>query len=211
MRRYHLDKVDANYIKEIRQFHVMLSNLETPKDYIKRIEATGVEYPKGEYMRSLQNKYFPTSSWTIEEKPIFNANKLVAWVVTGKLDWDYGYIGLPDIHRTGMMAAAHQVNYKKNGDLLDLGNDVKAANTDTWKKALNFYLDICDDVYRWMTPELSPKQISELLTRAELLKDEKRKQQVIKTVKGGGILLNKKNYSKWVNKLDYEISIQSAT
>jgi hypothetical protein len=209
-----VEKADAT-CTSIRQFHIDISNLLTPKEYVGKIEQTGIEYPESEYMRSLQTKYFPTSSWTIEEKPIFNSNRLVAWVVTGKLMWDYTYIGLPDIIRQGMMAASHQVNYKsdkqtrkKTDELVDLGNDVKAANTDTWKKALNFYLNICDDIYRWECPELSRLQVNELLAKAELLKDQKRKENIINTVKGESLLLNKENYNKWLSKIDYEVSSQ---
>jgi len=210
-----VEKADASCIKEIRQFHMDISNLQTPREYVGTIDSTGVEYPESEYMRSLQTKYFPTSSWTIEEKPIFNSNRLVAWVVTGKLEWNYAFIGYPDIIRLGMMAASHQVDYKtdkvtkkKTDELVDLGNNVKAANTDTWKKALNFYLNICDDIYRWECPELSKLQANELLEKAAMLKDEKRKENIINTVKGESLLLNKENYSKWLAKIDYEVSKQ---
>jgi hypothetical protein len=199
-------KVGATYIEEIRQLHIDISNTSTPRDYVGTIGDHGPEYPESEYMRSLQMKYFPTSTWNIEEKPIFNSNKLAAWVVTGKLVWDYAYIGHPEIERSGMMAAAHTVQYKKNTDiLLDLGNDVKSANTDTWKKALNFYLNFCDDIYRWETPELSENQKTEMLELAEGLKSKERREQVINTVKGDSYLLNKKNFNKWLSKIQYEI------
>lgn len=202
-----MEEAGANCsIKDIRQLHIDISNIVTPREYIKTVGDHGPEYPESEYMRSLQNKYFPVTDWTIEEKPIFNSNKLVAWVVTGKLEWNYAYIGYPEISRRGMMAAAHATNYKKGTDILvDLGNDVKAANTDTWKKALNFYLNICDDIYRWETPELSPKQVKALKEKASLLNDKDRRDQIIETVEGDNLTLNKNNFTKWLSKIDYEV------
>ena len=201
-----MDKADANCTNAIRQLHIDISNLKTPKEYVETRKHDGMQYPAAEYMKAIEMKYFPTVNWTIEEKPIFNANKLVAWVVTGKLAWDYGYIELPNIGREGMMAAAHRVQYnkEKKEQLSDLGNDVKAANTDTWKKALNFYLNICDDIYKWETPELTPEQVNKMLVAASLLKDSERMEEIVQTVKGDNFLLNKKNFTKWLSKIEFE-------
>jgi hypothetical protein len=199
----------VNCTKEIRQLHIEVSNIITPREYIGEIKATGVEYPESEYMRAIKNKYFPTASWNIEEKPLFNSNRLVAWVVSGTLTWDYSYLGYPDIRCQGGMAAAHAVNYKKGTDtLLDLGNDVKAANTDTWKKALNLYLNICDDIYRWETPELSEEQKNKMKKLTEGLKDRGRAENIVKTLDLDSFTLNKENYSKWLSKINYELETQ---
>ena len=68
----------------------------------------------------------------------------------GRLKWfDNG------VWREGDMVAAHRIQTKKGGtanDFVDIGNDVKAANTDTMKKAFNVYMDIAADVYRSEDP-----------------------------------------------------------
>ena len=47
------------------------------------------------------------------------------------------------------MVAAHRIQKKRGtNEFVDIGNDIKAANTDCMKKALNMYLNIADDVYR---------------------------------------------------------------
>jgi len=204
----------------IRELHLEISNLITPPEYVEndRPDGSGNDYPKPYYMRAVQLKYFPTSSWTITEKPIFNMNKLVSWVTTGRLDWDYTYIGHPEIKRSGMMAAAHQVQYltdyntgKKLDTLSDLGNDIKSSNTDTWKKALNFYQNICDDIYRWESPDLTVSQVTQMTELALQIPDKKRQEQILNTLKGGTFLLNKKNFNKHMDKLRKEIESSRTT
>jgi hypothetical protein len=47
------------------------------------------------------------------------------------------------------MTAAHRIQKKRGSDtFVDVGNDIKSANTDCMKKAFNMYLNIADDVYR---------------------------------------------------------------
>jgi hypothetical protein len=189
--------VDSSYIK-ISDLHKYISRLNTPKSYIDKIQ--GIDYPVPEYMRYLQMEYFPTANWEIEDKPIFNMGKLVAHNVLGKLTWDYGYIGLPQITRTGMMVASHRVQYQRDNKerLVDLGNDTKASNTDTWKKALNFYLNICDDVYTWKTPQISTGQkevLVNLLTQIEKIEKLDKELNDIKTlVLGDSLVINVKRY-----------------
>ena len=92
--------------------------------------------------------------------------------------------------------------------LSDLGGDVKASNTDAWKKALNFYLNICDDVYRWQSPELTEEQKGKFLDLAKQLKDEKRAKQVIDAIERGELWLNKESFSKWYSKIKMEVDKQ---
>ena len=141
-------------------------------------------------------------------------NKLVYWVVTGKLTWDYSYIGMEHIKREGMMAAAHAVQYlndkenkaKKTDNLSDLGNDVKSANTDTWKKALNFYLNIGDDIYQWAYPELSEDQKKTMKEICLKLPDDPTAKGIIISMENDSLLLNTGNYEKQLNRLKAKIS-----
>jgi len=199
-------------IKPITDLHKEISKLITPEEYIET--KLNTNYVASHYMRYLQNKYFPTSNWTIEEKPVFNMNKLVYWVVTGKLTWDYSYIGMEHIKREGMMAAAHAVQYlndkenkaKKTDNLSDLGNDVKSANTDTWKKALNFYLNIGDDIYQWAYPELSEDQKKTMKEICLKLPDDPTAKGIIISMENDSLLLNTGNYEKQLNRLKAKIS-----
>ena len=103
-------------------------------------------------MRHLANTYWPGWSWTILDYKILSENDKFSFVVVhGRLEWmePEGNV------RFGDMIAAHRIQYNKSGTLVDPGNDIKAANTDTIKKALNLYLNISDDVYRFEGPELS--------------------------------------------------------
>lgn len=174
--------------KTIIEIHKEISNLKTPKEYIEQNQ--GIDYPRPEYMRAICLRYFPDTSWTIEEKPVFDSsNKLVAWVVTGTLKWSYINFGLPNIVRVGSMAAAHRIQYKRGtNDILDLGNDVKAANTDCWKKALNFHLNICDDVYRWEDPE-----VPDIMERIKSIDTEEERTKYENVVKSNPLIINKNN------------------
>jgi hypothetical protein len=65
-------------------------------------------------------------------------------MVHGRLKWFEG-----GIWRKGDMTAAHRIQKKRGSDtFVDVGNDIKSANTDCMKKAFNMYLNIADDVYR---------------------------------------------------------------
>lgn len=128
-----------------------VGELETPKEYVEPIG--NAEYPKSEYMRAIAEKYYGPYSWIIiSSNEIYNNGILIAEKVHGRLTWkEEGTIF------SGDMIAAHQIQYTKDDKtkLSDIGNDIKSANTDCWKKALNFHLHICNDIYRWQNPFLS--------------------------------------------------------
>jgi len=160
-----------------RALHKLVSNLPTPPEYIEE-DYQGNEYPKSEYMRAIAQKYYNIISWEIIDKNIvMGPDSKPAWyVVHGRLQWMEG----DDIVHVGDMVAAHRIQYTKNGDFLDLGNDIKAANTDCWKKALNFHLNICDDIYRWQDPELTEEDINELEQLSSKLPNEKQSAMINK-------------------------------
>ena len=75
------------------------------------------------------------------------------------------------------MCAAHRIQKKRGTDeFVDIGNDVKASNTDCIKKAFNFYLNICDDVYRNQVDDLtlSDEQKDKIIEVAGMSGDERR-------------------------------------
>ena len=95
-----------------------------------------------------------------------SAEIMIANKVHGRLKWyDCG------LHREGDISSSHRIELLKDkSGYVDLGNDIKASGTDTLKKAFNTYLNIADDVYRNLDPELTKQQIDEL-TKYAILAD----------------------------------------
>jgi len=160
-------------LEAINKRHLEVSRLITPREYIEKDDwrrdrnGNPIEYPATNYMRSVCRTYYGVPGWLIlNSREIYNHNdKLVAITVHGQLVWLE-----EEITYAGDMVASHQVQYKKNSEeILDLGNDTKAANTDCWKKALNFHLNICDDIYRWEDPLVTKSELEELKDLANKL------------------------------------------
>ena len=81
---------------------------------------------------------------------------------------------------------------------VDIGNDIKAANTDTMKKAYNMHMNIADDVYRnkYEEIELSENQKKTLLLLAKKVGMQKTIKEKIDSNEIHG-----KNYSAAIGKL----------
>ena len=154
-----LDNVKAALNKITKQ-HKAVGKIETPKGLIKK--KAGFDYVELSYMKNIANEEFPGWSWTIINSEMVGS---AAYVVHGRLKWfDNG------MWREGDMVAAHRIQTKRGGmenDFVDIGNDIKSANTDCMKKALNVYMDIAADVYRSEDPTLDDKQIENLLKFAK--------------------------------------------
>ena len=142
-------------LKAITKKHKKVSNIPTPKAFIKK--KMGMDYVEYSTMRDIADKEYPGWSWTIISSESLGSE---AYVVHGRLKWyDCG------VWREGDMVAAHRIQKKKGTtEFVDVGNDIKSANTDCIKKALNQYMNICDDVYRNQVddPELNDDQIETL-------------------------------------------------
>ena len=180
--------------KAITDKHKHVSELKTPGPYIKKKQ--GMDYVEYSYMREVADKQFPGWSWTIEKTEVLGSE---AYVVHGRLKWfDEG------IWRQGDMCAAHRIQKKRGIDeFVDIGNDVKAANTDCIKKAFNMYMNICDDVYRNQVEdfELSDEQKDEIVEAAALVGEEKL-QQITELIKDQ--IIHNGNYKSSLAKLKRE-------
>ena len=145
--------------KSITKKHKVVSNISTPKPFVKK--KMGLDYVEYSYMREVADKEYPGWGWTIIKTETLGSE---AYVVHGRLKWyDEG------IWREGDMTAAHRIQKKRGTDeFVDIGNDIKSANTDCIKKAFNFYLNIADDVYRNQVEDmtLSDDQINTLIESA---------------------------------------------
>ena len=166
-------------LSEITKHHKKVSNIKTPKAFIK--QKMGMDYVEYSVMRDVADREFPGWSWTVIKTEFAGTE---AYVVHGRLKWfDSG------VWREGDATASHRVQKKRGTtEYVDLGNDIKAANTDCIKKAFNMYMNICDDVYRNQVEdaELTEEEIDELLITANKISADKH--QEIKDYINDGII-----------------------
>ena len=166
----------------IRNLHEEVTMEDTPKSFIKN--KMGVDYVEYSYMRKLADKHYPGWSWTIISTETLGSE---AFMVHGRLKWFEG-----GIWREGDCTAAHRIQKKRNSDsFVDVGNDIKSANTDCIKKAFNMYLNIADDVYRNRVEDtsLSQEDIDSLYKEMEGLNDEW-KEKISLSIESGDIEKN---------------------
>ena len=177
-------------LKNITKQHKKVSGIATPKAFIK--QKMGMDYVEYSVMRDIADKEYPGWSWTVIKTEFAGTE---AYVVHGRLKWfDNG------VWREGDATAAHRVQKKRGtNDYVDLGNDIKAANTDCIKKAFNMYMNICDDVYRNQVedPELTDKQKNNILESAKIAG---RDTEVMEKVESG--VINAFNYKASMAKLE---------
>ena len=163
----------------IRNLHEEVSMEDTPKSFIKN--KMGVDYVEYSFMRNLADKHYPGWSWTIISTETLGSE---AFMVHGRLKWFEG-----GIWREGDCTAAHRIQKKRNSDsFVDVGNDIKSANTDCIKKAFNMYLNIADDVYRNRVEDtsLSQEEIEYLYGEIDDLDDEW-KEKISLSIENGDI------------------------
>ena len=184
-----LDTVNESLIKITNQ-HKKIGKIQTPKGLVKKKQ--GFDYVELGYMKSVANEQFPGWSWNIIKSEALGSN---AYVVHGRLKWlDNG------LWREGDMVAAHRIQTKIGTDtFVDIGNDIKSANTDCMKKALNVYMDIAADVYRSEDPNLDDKQYKKLMEKANKL-DTDTADSIAKKIENQEI--NSSNYKAALAKLE---------
>ena len=171
--------------------HSDISNIDTPKYYVKQQQ--GFDYVDEAYMRHQLNKHYPMWTWEIKEWKFLGDKSIV---VHGKLT-----INDNGISRHFEAVAAHRVAIsRKNGEYVDLGNDLKAANSDCFKVAVNRLCNVADDVYRKRVEDisLSEDQKSEILALIENV-DDRTKNRISYSVSNGDI--NTKNFDKAIEKI----------
>jgi len=151
-------------LKNITSHHKEVGKIETPKGLVKK--KMGFDYVELSYMKKIANEQFPGWSWTIISTEVLGTE---AYVVHGRLKWfDNG------LWREGDMVAAHRIQKKRGSttEYVEIGNDIKSANTDCIKKAFNVYMDIAADVYRSDDPTLDDEQIDEIKSIALRVSEE---------------------------------------
>jgi hypothetical protein len=123
-----------------------LQPLPTPKYYIEK--KGQFEFVDEAYMRKMLNDLYPDWTWTVISYDLVEdkqSQKYCAVSVHGRLT-------VTDLNgkvRHYDSIAAHQVaTLRDSGAYSDIGNDMKAANTDAFKVAINRLCNVADDVYR---------------------------------------------------------------
>ena len=186
--------------KAITRKHEKVSKIPTPKPFIKK--KNGMDYVEIGYMRKIADDYFPGWSWTIQKTENLGSE---AYVVHGRLKWyDEG------IWREGDMVAAHRIQKKRGtNEFVDIGNDIKASNTDCMKKAFQMYMNIADDVYRNQVEDLTltDEQKNDILVIASELGEDKM-DQIHTLIKDQAI--NNANYNSSKLKLQRELERKNA-
>ena len=170
--------------------HDFVSNIPTPKVFVK--DKGGFDYVDEAYMRNQLNAHYPIWKWEII-KYEFIGDKAIS--LHGRLTIvDHG------IERHFDSVAAHRIASNSKG-YVDLGNDLKAANSDCFKVAVNRLCNIADDVYRKIIPDLTLSQeqkdtISKLLDGVESDMAEKVKVGIT------DLSVNSTNYEATIRRLE---------
>ena len=153
----------------IRNKHKEQSEKKTPKPHVKK--KAGLDYVEFAYMRNQANESYPL--WSFTNLKLSTEFIKTGWVVVqGQLEWYEN-----GIKRIGSCGAAHRIAFKAGTEripenIVDLGNDIKAAVSDCMKKGFNTYMNISDDIYKKITiEEVSDEKIEELDKLVEQIKD----------------------------------------
>ena len=176
--------------QNLQDKHDFVSNIPTPKAFIK--DKGGFDYVDEAYMRHLLNNHYPIWKWDII-KYEFVGDKVI--VIHGKLTIiDNG------VERHFDSVAAHRIASNQKG-YVDLGNDLKGANSDAFKVAVNRLCNIADDVYRKQIPDL---KLSDSQEETILGLIDGMNSSTIGNVKAGmkGLEINSLNYDATIRKLE---------
>ena len=178
-------------LKKVTSKHKKVSDMITPTSQISK--KMGLDYVEIGYMKHIADTEFPGWSWEIIKSEALGSE---AYVVHGRLT--YFSAGLK---RVGDMVAAHRIQKgRESGTFVDVGNDIKSANTDCMKKAFNMYMNIADDVYRNQVVDLDEEE--KMLVNEKMLKagfDSKEISRIqLNITKGKVTKLNVEELYKWI-------------
>jgi len=185
-------QMSAELDHNIYDKHQYVSEMRTPIDQIK--SRSGFDYVDEGYMRWCLNKHYPIWSWEIIKYETLGDKAIL---VHGRLKvMDEG------VPRSFDSVAAHRIAVSRSGSgYVDLGNDLKAANSDAFKVAVNRLCNVADDVYRkqFIDKTLDQEQVDMLMTALSQLEISEAK-KVDNAFKDGKI--NKDNFDRVYNSLN---------
>ena len=170
--------------------HDFVSNVPTPRAFVK--DKGGFDYVDEAYMRYQMNKHYPIWKWDIIKYEFVGTEAIAV----------HGRLTIVDsgVERHFDSVAAHRIARNQKG-YVDVGNDLKAANSDCFKVAVNRLCNIADDVYRKQIPDLDLSQdqkesISQALDGIDA--------DTVKKVKQGveSLTINATNFEATIKKLN---------
>lgn len=172
--------------------HQKVSEEPTPSDVVK--SRNGFDYVDEGYMRWRLNQHYPIWSWEVIKYETLGDKAIV---VHGRLKvMDEG------VPRSFDSVAAHRIAVSRNGSgYVDLGNDLKAANSDAFKVAVNRLCNVADDVYRkqYIDKSLGDVQVNNLMDVIAEMDNKEEADKVHRALKSG--MINQDNYDKVMSKL----------
>ena len=176
----------------IIQKHQSVSQEPTPQDVVK--SRNGFDYVDEGYMRWRLNQHYPIWSWEVIKYETLGDKAIV---VHGRLKvMDEG------VPRGFDSVAAHRIAVSRNGSgYVDLGNDLKAANSDAFKVAVNRLCNVADDVYRkqYIDKSLGDVQLNNLMDIIAEMDNKEEADKVHRALRSG--MINQDNYDKVMSKL----------
>jgi len=184
-------QITAEMNANICDKHQWVSEAPTPRDVVK--SRNGFDYVDEGYMRWRLNQHYPIWSWEVVKYETLGDKAIVV----------HGRLKIVDegVPRSFDAVAAHRIAQARSGaGYVDLGNDLKAANSDAFKVAVNRLCNVADDVYRKQYIDKTlDKQQSDYLYLCMSQMDTGEAEKVEAALVSGKI--NKDNYDKVIDKL----------
>lgn len=191
-----LPSIDGVNLQEVEskmvEVHADTSKQTTSELYVQKRQGPGgrvLDYVDEGYMRRKLNELYPVWNWEVKKYEFLGKEAVAV----------HGCLTIVDngIPRHFDALAAHRVACSRDsGDFVDLGNDMKSANTEAFKVACNRLCNIADDVYRKSI--LDDKQIQEIEDMLPNL-DGQTRRKVKESV--GNNTINPNTFDKTVDKL----------
>ena len=171
--------------------HTEVSEVDTPKYYVKQQQ--GFDYVDEAYMRHLLNMHYPIWKWEIIKYEFIGDTAILV----------HGRLTIVDngVERHFDSMDAHRIASNEKG-YVDIGNDLKSANTDCFKVAVNRLCNIADDVYRKRIEDISleAKQIKKIETKLNKIKDEVKVAKIKLGIEN--MTINKTNFDATIRKIE---------
>ena len=182
--------VAKDLFDNIKVRHKSISDETTPPPYIEHRE-DGFDYVDEGYMRGQLNAHFPIWSWEIKKYEVLGDVEII---VHGRLTIiDEG------VTRYFDAIASHRIAKNQKG-YVNISNNLKSANTDAFKVAVNRLCNVADDVYRKQLKDytLSKDQVDELADAADEL-DAATTLKISEGIKD--MTIHAENFDKVMNKI----------
>ena len=187
------------------------SETSTPRSQVKRKQ--DFDYVEESWMRHQLNEHFPNWSWLPSgNNPVqFLGSEWV--IVSGSL-----VINDNGVQRNFFSPGSARVMFKRDmphtaENVIDIDNNVAAANTNAFKRAVNRLCNIADDVYRKQILDLGNNELAQVSEVFEnvLMNDKKNNDRIKKKQKDYELLIkngkiNVTNYLDAINSIKQEFN-----